>query len=130
MESFSTQSPSPTKRSNFRSKTKLKELASTVESKLKTLPSFYVYMKDFPLETAEEVINIVRTLEPVHTSFLQNLDNLRLYKHQLAALFEDNWAEFMVLLKAVVVKMMRRSEKVAEERERKIGALLEMNREL
>jgi hypothetical protein len=44
------QTPSPTKRSTFRSKTKLKEFASTMESKLKVMPSFYVYIKDFPLD--------------------------------------------------------------------------------
>jgi carbamoylphosphate synthase large subunit len=53
-----------------------------------------------------------------------------LYKPQLAALFEDNWADFMTVLKAVVVKMMRRSEKVTEERDHKITALMQMNREL
>lgn len=34
------------------------------------MPSFYVYIKDFPLDTSEDVINIVRTLEPTHNSFL------------------------------------------------------------
>jgi predicted patatin/cPLA2 family phospholipase len=36
----------------------------------------------------------------------------------------------MTVLKAVVVKMMRRSEKVTEERDHKITALMQMNREL
>jgi hypothetical protein len=37
-------------------------MGSTMESKLKTMPSFYVYVKDFPLDTGEEVLGIVRTL--------------------------------------------------------------------
>ena len=51
MESITALSASPSKRNNFRSKTKLKELASTMETKLKTMPLFYVYLKEFPLET-------------------------------------------------------------------------------
>jgi hypothetical protein len=33
-----------------------------MESKLKTMPSFYVYIKDFPLDIPEDVIALVKTL--------------------------------------------------------------------
>ena len=61
--------PSPNKRSTFRSKTNLKDMGSTMESKLKNIPSFYVYIRDFPLDTPEDVINIIKTLEPTNNSF-------------------------------------------------------------
>lgn len=122
--------PSPSKRSTFRSKTKLKELASTMESKLRSMPLFYVYIKDFPLDIPEDVIALVKTLEPAHNNFLEHLENLKLYKPQLSSLLEDSWAESMQLLRAVIVKLSKRSDKVIEEKEHKIAELLRMNREL
>lgn len=41
-----------------------------MESKLKTIPSFYAYVKDFPLDTPEDIIAIVRSIEPTHNNFL------------------------------------------------------------
>lgn len=55
---------------------------------------------------------------------------MKLYKPQLAASFEDNWADFMGLLKTVIVKMMRRTDRLLEEKEKKIAGLLQLNREL
>ena len=130
MDSITALSPSPTKRTNFRSKTKLKDLASTMESKLKTMPLFYVYLKEFPLETGEEVLSIVRSLEPTHSTFLENLENLRLYKPQLTAHFEDNWTDFMTTLKSVVVKLLKRTDRMSDEKEKKIANLLQINRDL
>lgn len=80
-------SPSPNKRSSFRSKTKL-PLASTMSEirPHRSMPSFYVYMKEFPLDTSEEILATVRSFEPTHNSFLENLENLRLYKPQLGNL--------------------------------------------
>lgn len=122
--------PSPSKRSTFRSKTKLKDLASTMESKLRSMPLFYVYIKDFPLDIPEDVIALVKTLEPAHNNFLEHLENLKLYKPQLSSLLEDSWAESMQILRAVIVKLSKRSDKVIEEKEHKINELLRMNREL
>lgn len=122
--------PSPSKRSTFRSKTKLKDLASTMESKLRSMPLFYVYIKDFPLDIPEDVIALVKTLEPAHNNFLEHLENLKLYKPQLSSLLEDSWAESMQILRAVIVKLSKRSDKVIEEKEHKISELLRMNREL
>lgn len=121
MEMSQQSTPSPSKRSTFRSKTKLKELASTIQSKLKVIPSFYVYIKDFPLDIPEDIIQLVKTLEPTHNIFLQHLDNLKLYKPQLAALLEDSWVDSMHILKAVIGKLSKRNEKVLEEKEKKIS---------
>jgi hypothetical protein len=33
-----------------------------MESKLKTIPQFYNYVKDFPLETPEDILNLVKAL--------------------------------------------------------------------
>lgn len=104
--------PSPSKRSTFRSKTKLKEFASTMESKLRTMPLFYVYIKDFPLDIPEDVIALVKTLEPAHNNFLEHLENLKLYKPNLSSLLEDSWAESMQILRSVIVKLSKRSDKV------------------
>jgi hypothetical protein len=130
MENIANIFPSPTKRSTFRSKTKLKDMGSTLESKLKSMPLFYVYLKEFPLETGEDVLNIVRSLEPTHCAFLDNLENLRLYRPQLTATFEDNWSDFMGVLKSVVTRLLRRTDRMMEERERKVASLLQLNREL
>jgi FtsZ-binding cell division protein ZapB len=61
---------------------------------------------------------------------VEHLDNLKLYKPQLAALLEDSWVDSMQILKAVIAKLSKRNEKALEDKERKINELLRMNREL
>jgi hypothetical protein len=68
------------------------------------------------LDTPEDVIALVKTLEPTHSTFLEHLENLKLYKPQLSALLEDSWAESMQILRAVIGKLNRRSDKVIEEK--------------
>ena len=58
------------------------------------------------------------------------MDNLRLYKPQLTATFEDNWSDFMGVLKSVVVKLLKRTDRLLEEKDKKIAGLLKINREL
>jgi len=74
------------------------------------------------------VLNIVRSLEPTHNAFLNNLDNLRLYKPQLTATFEDNWSDVMAVLKSVVVKLIKRTDRLMEDKDKKIVSLLQLNR--
>jgi hypothetical protein len=39
-----------------------------------------------------------------------------LYKPQLASMLEDNWRDFMELLRTTTIKLSKRTEKVAEEK--------------
>ena len=34
------------------------------------MPQFYNYVKDFPLETPEDILNLVKALEPTHNNFV------------------------------------------------------------
>lgn len=54
---------------------------------MKEALSFKMYMKEFPLGISEDIIKIVELFEPIHHDFMTNLDNLRLYKSNLAISF-------------------------------------------
>jgi hypothetical protein len=58
------------------------------------------------------VIGLVKTLEPTHNTFVEHLENLKLYKPQLAALLEDSWVDSMHILKTVIAKLSKRNERV------------------
>lgn len=58
---------------------------------------------------------------------MESLDSLKLYKSQLALQFEHNWAEFMDVLRSIVIKMNKRSDRKIEEKEMKIVQLLNIN---
>lgn len=62
---------------------------------------------------AEDVLKIVESFEPVHNQFIENLESLKLYKMQLAGLFEGNWADFMDVLRNIIVRLNKRTDRLA-----------------
>ena len=73
------------------------------------------------------MVKVIEQFEPVHESYTENLSNLKLYKNQLSLQFEHNWAEFMDVLKTIVVKMIKRTDRMVEEKEVKVVQLLNIN---
>ena len=55
-------------------------------------------------------------IEPLQNDFVQNLAKLKLYKQQLAVLFEENWFDFLAYLKTIIIKMNRRTQKLLAEK--------------
>ena len=83
---------------------------------MKEAISFKMYIKEFPLGISEDIIKIIELFEPIHNEFVTNLDNLRLYKSNLAILFENNWARFMDILRNIIMRMIKRNDKLIEEK--------------
>lgn len=69
-------------------------------------------MKEFPLGISDDIVKIVENFQPIHSDFLNNLGNLRLYKSNLASQFENSWSKFMDILRIIIVKMNKRNEKM------------------
>ena len=61
---------------------------------------------------------------------MQQLDNLKLYKPQLASTLEDSWVEAMNVVKGVSIRLAKRTDKLLDERDKKIAHLLAINRQL
>ena len=61
MDGLRSSSNSPNKRSTFRSRTKPKDLNPLGEPTLKTAQNYKMYLKEFPLGMAEDVVRIIES---------------------------------------------------------------------
>ena len=61
---------------------------------------------------------------------MDQLENLKLYKPNLAALLEDSWVDAMNVVKTVAIKLDKRTQRLLQEQQQKINQLLNINRQL